>query len=312
MRNRRLPSRRRTVLASAGVAAAIALSGCLAVVHPPPPPPPGVYSGFAFDTCDAPSTSTMSAWLNSPYRGIGVYIGGANAACVNLSASWVSTVANQGWHLAPLYVGLQDPCVFQGGLATIDPNQPLQQGVASADNAVQKASANGLGAGTPIYFDMEAYNNSNPELSLDRDRVHLTRGPPSSTAGATSPATTPAQPRGSRMRPQPSAVRGPSPTTSGSRTGTAGRTSTETRTSRTRSGTTTSGCTSTPAVTPSPGVASRWISTATSATRSSRADPPSRRARHNGRPGRSTRPSSPLHRASDPTEALARVWPSQG
>jgi hypothetical protein len=158
-RSRRLGSPRRAALAAVGVVAAIALSGCLPVVAPPPP---GVYGGLGFDTCAAPPISYMSAWLASPYRSIGVYIGGANAACVNLSASWVGTVANEGWRLAPLYVGLQDPCAYQGGLGTIDPNQPVQQGVASANDAVQKASADGLGPGTPIYFDMEAYNNSDP------------------------------------------------------------------------------------------------------------------------------------------------------
>jgi hypothetical protein len=150
------------VLVSIGVVAAIALAGCLPVR---PPPPPGAFSGNGFDTCAAPSPGVMSAWLSSPYRGIGVYIGGANAACSNLSASWVGQVANQGWKLAPLYVGLQDPCANQGGLATIDPNQPIQQGYASADDAVRLASADGLGPGTPIYFDMESYNNSIPACS---------------------------------------------------------------------------------------------------------------------------------------------------
>jgi len=146
----------RVATVAAGVVAAVALAGCL-----PPPPPPGVYSGLGFDTCGAPSTGAMSAWLNSSYRSVGIYVGGANRACPdgNLSASWVSTVSNQGWRLAPLYVGLQAPCVFQGGLGLIDPASAAGQGGAAADDAVTRAANLGLGAGTPIYFDMEAYNS---------------------------------------------------------------------------------------------------------------------------------------------------------
>jgi hypothetical protein len=120
-----------------------------------------VYTGQAFDTCGAPSSSSMQSWLSSPYRGIGIYIGGANRACGdgNLSAGWVSAVQSQGWQLAPLYVGLQAPCVFQGGLATIDPGSASTEGTQAADDAASRASVFGLGAGTPIYFDMEGYNN---------------------------------------------------------------------------------------------------------------------------------------------------------
>ena len=52
---------------------------------------------IGFDKCVAPSTATMSNWwANSPYFYYGVYIGGINRACSNgnLSASWVTTVAN--------------------------------------------------------------------------------------------------------------------------------------------------------------------------------------------------------------------------
>src|SRR6516164_124804 len=77
-----------------------------------------LYTGLGFDTCAAPSTATMAAWLASPYRSVGIYIGGANRACGdgNLSAGWVGSVEGQGWRLVPEYVGLQAPCAFQGGL----------------------------------------------------------------------------------------------------------------------------------------------------------------------------------------------------
>ena len=118
------------------------------------------FTGMAFDACSAPSISTMTSWLASPYRSVGVYIGGAMRACGdgNLSASWVSQVHSKGWGLLPIYVGLQAPCVTQSGLSTISASQAGAQGRAGAADAVAKAKFFGLGPGTPIYFDMESYN----------------------------------------------------------------------------------------------------------------------------------------------------------
>jgi Domain of unknown function (DUF1906) len=118
-----------------------------------------VYTGGGFDTCSAPRLATMQSWLASPYRAVGVYVGGTNRACPdgNLSAGWAANVIASGWNLLPLYVGLQAPCVQQTGLALIDPSNAAAQGTAAADDAVGRAAAFGLGAGTPVYFDMEGY-----------------------------------------------------------------------------------------------------------------------------------------------------------
>lgn len=120
------------------------------------------FTGMAFDTCGAPSASAMNAWLASPYRAAGIYIGGSMRACGdgNLSAAWVSQVRGLGWGLLPLYVGLQAPCVGQSGLSKISAAHAATQGTASADDAVSRAKHFGLGAGTPVYYDMEAYNPS--------------------------------------------------------------------------------------------------------------------------------------------------------
>jgi hypothetical protein len=67
-----------------------------------------------------------------------------------------------GWGLLPIYVGVQAPCVNQSGLSTITASQAATQGIASADDAVARARLFGLGSGTPIYYDMEAYNSSAP------------------------------------------------------------------------------------------------------------------------------------------------------
>src|SRR5207244_4091336 len=106
------------VLLAATIAAAAAPAGASAAGV--------VYTGAGFDTCSAPRLATMQSWLASPYRAVGVYVGGTNRACPdgNLSAAWAANVIASGWNLLPLYVGLQAPCVQQTGLALIDPSNP--------------------------------------------------------------------------------------------------------------------------------------------------------------------------------------------
>ena len=122
-------------------------------------PSSSAFTGFGLDTCSAPSTGTLSAWKSSPYRAVGIYIGGANRACGdgNLSASWVSSVSKAGWGIIPIYVGLQAPCVQAGGLSTISYSSASSQGAAAAADAVSEARTFGIGTGRPLYFDMENY-----------------------------------------------------------------------------------------------------------------------------------------------------------
>ncbi len=120
--------------------------------------PPAPLDGF--DTCTAPSLNAMKAW-KAKYSAIGVYIGGMNMACDygNLSASWVKSTHSMGWNLLPLYVGLQAPC--NQFPAKINPSTAAGQAKGAADAAVADAANFGMRKGTPIYFDMESYNNSN-------------------------------------------------------------------------------------------------------------------------------------------------------
>jgi hypothetical protein len=108
----------------------------------------------------------MADWGASPYRALGVYIGGANAACSqpNLSAAWVSQESLAGWHMIPIYVGLQSPS-NSCGCAGIAPAQAATQGTQAAEDAVVQAQAIGMGAGNPIYFDMEAYSRTSTNTS---------------------------------------------------------------------------------------------------------------------------------------------------
>jgi hypothetical protein len=105
----------------------------------------------------------MQAWTASPYRAVGIYIGGANRACAdgNLSALWVNAVQGIGFNLLPLYVGLQAPCVSQSGLSHISAATAGAQGLAAANDAVLRAGGFGLLPGSPVYFDMEGYSTTN-------------------------------------------------------------------------------------------------------------------------------------------------------
>lgn len=136
-----------------------------AVAPPTSVSSPEAFTGVGFDACAAPSSRTMTAWAASPYRGIGVYIGGANRACSqpNLTAGWVSEQVAAGWHLIPTYVGLQAP--HSACCAAINPSRAAQQGVEAASDAVEEAAEIGMGPGSPIYFDMEAYTRTTSTTS---------------------------------------------------------------------------------------------------------------------------------------------------
>jgi hypothetical protein len=119
-----------------------------------------VFTGLGFDTCAAPSSKAMAAWAESPFRGVGIYIGGENSACSqpNLSASWVSAQTTAGWHLIPTYVGLQATTSSCSSCAKMTTVAAATQGTAAAEDAVAEATAIGIGVGSPIYFDMESYS----------------------------------------------------------------------------------------------------------------------------------------------------------
>ena len=120
------------------------------------------YTGLGFDACTAPSRRSMAAWANSPYRAIGVYIGGLNRGCSqpNLTASWVAEQTAAGWNLIPTYVGLQAPTSSCTSCATLSTAAAASQGAEAADDAVEQAALIGIGAGSPIYYDMESYTRT--------------------------------------------------------------------------------------------------------------------------------------------------------
>ncbi|MFE5712092.1 DUF1906 domain-containing protein [Streptomyces sp. NPDC056501] len=147
------------------VAAAPALAGPVlarpvaaapAVAEPAPR-----FAGKAFDTCEAPSLAVMKAWLNSPYRAVGVYFGGRGRGCPTqkeLSPAWVASAHAMGWRLLPLFVGSQAPCVYAAAKRPYAiGGTPWSQGVREAGDAVRAARALGIGTSSPLYLDIEAY-----------------------------------------------------------------------------------------------------------------------------------------------------------
>ncbi|CAM5351461.1 glycoside hydrolase domain-containing protein [Streptomyces abikoensis] len=109
------------------------------------------FTGKAFDTCTAPSSSAMADWAKSPYRGVGIYIGGPSIGCPsqpNLTPAWVQAQTKAGWHMLPVYAGTQ--------ATHISARTAGKDGRAAADKAVALAKRLGFAPGTVIYEDMEA------------------------------------------------------------------------------------------------------------------------------------------------------------
>ncbi|HYP55156.1 MAG TPA: DUF1906 domain-containing protein, partial [Solirubrobacterales bacterium] len=156
--------RRRAILVGGSAAGGAASSGDAGASAAPPARVSALadYTGLGFDACAAPSRQAMRAWDESPYRAIGVYIGGLNRACSqpNLTSGWVTEQVALGWHLIPTYVGLQAPTSACSSCATLSPGSATLQGAAAADDAIERAREIGIGPGSPIYNDMEAYSRT--------------------------------------------------------------------------------------------------------------------------------------------------------
>ena len=138
------------------------------------PVTPGNFTGYGFDQCNAPSQSAMSTWIKrSPYRAAGIYISGNSRACrtqANLTPTWVSTQLAAGWHLLPITLGPQASCSarFPRYGRSVDPTinpssagtyaAARAQGKAEATQAVSRATALGIVAGSTIFYDLESFD----------------------------------------------------------------------------------------------------------------------------------------------------------
>lgn len=143
------------VVAGAGIAAQTSMAATAW-------PAQKTFTGRAFDTCTAPSKSTMKAWHTGFYGAAAVYVGGRNRGCAqpNLTASWVSYVSAMGWKLVPIYVGAQPPCRSGSNPEKLTASTAASLGTGDAKDAVAKAAALGMKAGSALYLDMEPYDTT--------------------------------------------------------------------------------------------------------------------------------------------------------
>lgn len=118
-----------------------------------------------FDRSNPPATGTTMPWLidNTNLGWVGYYLVSPNHS----GTGWVgqfASLSQAGWSVSPIYVGQQDPIY--------DPenhyeNPSTAQGIADANDAVNRAWNEGFTAGTIIYLDVEY-----PEMSSSmRDYV---------------------------------------------------------------------------------------------------------------------------------------------
>ncbi|MET8633657.1 glycoside hydrolase domain-containing protein [Streptomyces sp. NPDC004096] len=165
MSNHRLSRKRRyiawgvtgaAVVAGAGIAAQTSMAATTW-------PAQRTYTGRAFDTCTAPSLSAMKAWKGGLYGAAAVYVGGKNRGCSqpNLTSSWVKSVSSLGWKLIPIYVGAQPSCQTGSNPEKLTASTAASLGTKDGADAVAKASALGMKAGSAIYLDMEPYDITN-------------------------------------------------------------------------------------------------------------------------------------------------------
>jgi hypothetical protein len=136
---------------------------------------PGDFTGLGFDQCVAPTQAAMDAWIKaSPFRAVGIYISGDSRACrvqPNLSPTWVATQVSRGWRLLPIALGPQASCLSRfpryADDFKINPQSAgsyaaaRAQGVVEADKNAADAVALGIGPGSTLWYDLEAFDLAN-------------------------------------------------------------------------------------------------------------------------------------------------------
>ena len=125
--------------------------------------PEALATGHGFDKCEVPSLTQLQTWWNySPYGALNIYIGGSSRSCSNkaLSASYLSSIDQQGWTLIPTWVGLQAACTSYTNRMSYNLSTAYQQGVDEANAAVSVAAGLRLWR-QALYFDLEAFDTTN-------------------------------------------------------------------------------------------------------------------------------------------------------
>jgi peptidoglycan hydrolase-like protein with peptidoglycan-binding domain len=134
---------------------------------------PGNFTGYGFDQCTAPTQKAMDRWLtSSPYWAVGIYVSGDSRGCVkqpNLTPTWVRTQLARGWRLLPITLGPQAWCTTRerylhqvriNPSSTSSYGKARAQGRAEAAKTVGAARRLGIGRGSTLWYDLEAFNTA--------------------------------------------------------------------------------------------------------------------------------------------------------
>jgi hypothetical protein len=138
-----------------------------------------IAQGHGFDTCAAPSSTSMDAWWpGTPFFNVGIYLGGANRGCAqpNLTKTWIAHQQATGWGLLPIWVGPQmgnpsctNKHVWNANIST-NVTTAYNQGHAEAQAAYFAAANLGFAlADLPIVYDLEAYSGGTSSLTTCRN-----------------------------------------------------------------------------------------------------------------------------------------------
>ena len=167
---------RRVRLSIAGLACVLlALTGLTAPARADVTVTPRNFTGYGFDQCLTPTQNAMDAWLrSSPFWAVGIYISGKSRACrnqPNQTPAWVRTQLANGWRLLPITLGPQASCnprfprynddVRINPSSTRSYRAARLQGRAEATSTVARAQDLGIGEGSTLWYDMEAYDSGN-------------------------------------------------------------------------------------------------------------------------------------------------------
>ena len=156
------------------------------------------FTGYAFDACNAPSQATLSAWLASPYRALGIYIGGAEPGLREPAALGHLGGGRRRERLEP------DPALRRPagavrrpvtGSPGSTPASAASQGTAAADDAANRVRRARRSPSAARSTSTWRPTRSTTRRAPSRSRASSARGRPSSTRSATSPASTAAPPR---------------------------------------------------------------------------------------------------------------------
>ena len=182
MNNRRREHRPNTGAFALLLLSAALLSACGGAAAPGLPVPsgpgegdvPGARGVPGFDTREYPGDGVMEAWReSSPYRWVGFYL---PAPCYT-GTSWQGrrpALERMGWGLAVLFVGEQDWAddgshahepEGDGPARCTRANVTPERGAADARSAVAAAAAEGFGAGTVVYLDVERVESVSSALT---------------------------------------------------------------------------------------------------------------------------------------------------